>query len=40
MYLLPTMQIGGSWVGKANPAHYPVWMEVDGVRVYTRIAHP
>lgn len=33
-YLLIDMQIEGSWVGKANPAEYPVRMEVDWVKFY------
>ena len=33
-YLLIDMQIEGSWVGKANPAEYPVCMEVDWVKFY------
>jgi len=35
-YFLLSMQIGGNWVGKANPAHYPVEMEIDWVRVYKK----
>jgi len=35
-YFLLTMQIGGKWVGKANPAHYPAEMEIDWVRVYKK----
>ena len=37
-YLLLTMQIGGSWVGPADPAQYPAWMDIDWVRVYQRPA--
>ena len=33
-YLLIDMQIEGAWVGPADPAHLPVEMEVDWVRVY------
>lgn len=29
------MQIEGSWVGKANPAEYPVEMQIDWVKVYS-----
>ncbi len=35
-YFMLTMQIGGSWVGKANPSDYPAVMEVDWIRVYKR----
>ncbi len=35
-YFLLTMQIGGNWVGKVNPAHYPAWLEIDWIRVYQR----
>ena len=35
-YLLLTMQIGGDWVGKANPAHYPADLQIDWVRVYKK----
>lgn len=37
-YFILSMQIGGNWVnscGPTNPAHYPAWMDVDWVRVYT-----
>lgn len=33
-YLMIDMQLEGSWVGKANPAHLPVQMIIDWVRVY------
>lgn len=33
-YLLLDMQLGGSWVGKVNPADLPVEMEIDWVRFY------
>lgn len=33
-YLILSMQIGGKWVGPADPTHYPAWLEVDWVRVY------
>ena len=33
-YLMIDMQLEGSWVGKANPDHLPVEMEIDWVRVY------
>ncbi len=33
-YLLLDMQLGGSWVGKVNPAKLPVEMEIDWVRFY------
>lgn len=33
-YLLIDMQIGGSWVGKPNPADNPSWMEIDWVKMY------
>lgn len=38
-YFILSMQIGGGWVnasGASNPAHYPVVMEVDWIRVYER----
>lgn len=34
-YLLLDMQLGGSWVGKVNPAKLPVEMEIDWVRFYS-----
>ena len=33
-YLLVDMQIEGDWVGKADPAQYPIEMNVDWVRFY------
>ncbi|MBX3239425.1 MAG: glycoside hydrolase family 16 protein [Chitinophagaceae bacterium] len=33
-YLLLDMQLGGSWVGKVDPADLPVEMEIDWVRFY------
>lgn len=33
-YLLLDMQLGGSWVGKVDPAQLPVEMEIDWVRFY------
>ena len=36
MYLLMDMQLGGSWVGKVDPADLPVEMEIDWVRHYRR----
>lgn len=36
MYVILSMQIGGKWVGKENPAHYPAHMEIDWVRAYAR----
>lgn len=33
-YLLLDMQLGGSWVGKIEPADLPVEMEIDWVRFY------
>jgi beta-glucanase (GH16 family) len=35
MYLILSMQIGGSWVGETDPAHYPAYLEIDWVRVYS-----
>ena len=35
-YLLLDMQLGGSWVGRVNPAELPVEMEIDWVRFYRR----
>jgi beta-glucanase (GH16 family) len=36
-YIIMSMQIGGGWVGKADPEDYPAWMEVDWVRVFERL---
>lgn len=33
-YIMLDMQLGGGWVGQVNPAHLPVEMLVDYVRVY------
>ncbi|GAB3420651.1 glycoside hydrolase family 16 protein [Niabella aquatica] len=33
-YLLLDMQLGGSWVGRVEPADLPVEMEIDWVRFY------
>lgn len=33
-YIMIDMQLGGNWVGKVNPAHLPVQMIIDWVRVY------
>lgn len=35
-YLLIDMQLGGSWVGKVNPADLPIEMWIDWVRYYKR----
>lgn len=35
-YLLIDMQLGGSWVGKIDPAQVPVEMKVDWVRYYRK----
>lgn len=35
-YLLLDMQLGGSWVGKVEPADLPVEMEIDWVRFYKK----
>lgn len=35
-YLLIDMQLGGSWVGKIDPAELPVEMEIDWVRYYKK----
>ncbi len=38
-YIILSMQIGGSWVnssGPTNPEHYPAYMAIDWVRVYSR----
>lgn len=35
-YIILSMQVEGSWVGKADPKDYPAWMEIDWVRVYSR----
>ena len=36
MYLILSMQIGGTWVGEVKAADYPAYLEVDWVRVYSR----
>lgn len=36
-YIIMSMQIEGSWVGKADPEDYPAGMEIDWVRVYSRV---
>jgi beta-glucanase (GH16 family) len=33
-YLILSMQIGGKWVGTADPADYPAQLEIDWVRVW------
>ncbi len=35
-YLIMSMQIGGTWVGKPDPQDYPSGMEIDWVRIYTK----
>lgn len=35
-YIIMSMQVGGAWVGKADPKDYPAGMEIDWVRVYSR----
>lgn len=35
-YFVLSMQIGGKWVGKAKPEHYPAEMQVDWIRVYQK----
>ncbi len=35
-YLMLDMQLGGSWVGKLDPADLPVEMEIDWVKYYRR----
>lgn len=35
-YIILSVQLGGSWVGKVNPNDLPVKMEIDYVRVYER----
>lgn len=35
-YIIMSMQIGGTWVGAADPKDYPSGMEVDWVRVYSK----
>lgn len=39
-YFILSMQIGGKWVGKEDPSHYPAWLDVDFVRVYQRPPPP
>ena len=36
MYVILSMQIGGSWVGDPIAAQYPAYIEIDWVRVYER----
>jgi beta-glucanase (GH16 family) len=35
-YFIFSMQIGGNWVGKADPKDYPAHLEIDWVRVYRK----
>lgn len=35
-YIIMSMQVGGKWVGEADPKDYPSGMEIDWVRVYSR----
>jgi beta-glucanase (GH16 family) len=35
-YLILSMQIGGNWVGKADPKDYPAHLEIDWVRIYQK----
>lgn len=35
-YIILSMQIEGTWVGKADPKDYPAGMEIDWVRVYSK----
>ena len=35
-YLLLDMQLGGRWVGRVEPAHLPVEMQIDWVRFYQK----
>jgi len=35
-YLIMSMQIGGKWVGEADPADYPAGMDIDWIRVHQR----
>ncbi|MCU0795992.1 MAG: glycoside hydrolase family 16 protein [Akkermansiaceae bacterium] len=35
-YFIFSMQIGGEWVGEADPKDYPAHMEIDWVRVYQK----
>lgn len=35
-YLILSMQIGGTWVGNADPKDYPADLEIDWVRIYQR----
>jgi beta-glucanase (GH16 family) len=37
-YFIFSMQIGGNWVGKAEPKDYPAHLEIDWVRVYQKPA--
>ena len=36
MYVILSMQIGGSWVGVPDAKDYPAYMEIDWVRCYER----
>ncbi|MFG0261253.1 MAG: glycoside hydrolase family 16 protein [Novipirellula sp. JB048] len=35
-YIIMSMQVGGDWVGPADPQDYPAGMEIDWVRVYEK----
>lgn len=35
-YLIFSMQIGGKWVGEADPKQYPAHMEIDWVRLWQK----
>lgn len=37
-YFILSMQIGGNWVGAADPKDYPAHLEIDWVRVYQKPA--
>lgn len=35
-YFILSMQVGGKWVGEADPGDYPAGMEIDWIRVYQK----
>ena len=35
-YFILSMQIGGKWVGEADPKDYPAHLEIDWVRIYQK----
>lgn len=35
-FMILSMQIGGQWVGEAEPSHYPAQMEIDWIRIFKK----